>query len=194
MNKDEYNKFIYIIIFILLILILSNIGLFLRLNRLENAIISSNKELIEVIMSNSGSSVNHGLDVGTEAPDFALASVNDNTSIVLSHYLGSRVLLVFASPSCASCQDVYPKLKDFTEKRSDIVTIMISLGTEEENRNLVSQMNFNFPVLGWNNDVARNYQVPGTPFFYLIDEKGLITASGGSTTADNFDHFVNIGM
>jgi hypothetical protein len=53
--------------------------------------------------------------------------------------------------------------------------VMVSLeGSAEENRQLVEAQGFAFPVLARDDGVAQGYQVPGTPFFYVIDGEGMI--------------------
>jgi hypothetical protein len=58
---------------------------------------------------------------------------------------------------------------------------MISQGSTEENQQLVQIQSFAFPVLptvGWDSQVVVDYQVPGTPFFYVIDGEGVIANAG----------------
>jgi len=42
---------------------------------------------------------------------------------------------------------MYPRLKAFSENRPDIRVVMVSQGTAEENRQLVEEQGFGFPVL-----------------------------------------------
>ena len=51
---------------------------------------------------------------------------------------------------------------------------MISKGTDEENLAMIEENGFDFDVIRWDQDVVQSYQVPGTPFIYLIDENGNV--------------------
>jgi len=64
---------------------------------------------------------------------------------------------------------------------------MISRGTTDENRQLVEEQGFGFPVLTWQDTVAREYQVPGTPFFYVIDREGVIVNAGFAGTLEQLE-------
>ena len=52
---------------------------------------------------------------------------------------------------------------------------------------------FAFPVLsasGWDDPVMLEYAVPGTPFFYVIDEAGLIANADFATTLEQMEALV----
>lgn len=44
-----------------------------------------------------------------------------------------------------------------------------------------------FPILMWEDAVARDYQVPGTPFFYVIDRDAMIANTGFAGTLDQLE-------
>ncbi|MBC8254987.1 MAG: hypothetical protein H8E35_13320 [Ardenticatenia bacterium] len=71
--------------------------------------------------------------------------------------------------------------------------MMISRGPVEENRQLVEEQGFDFPVLAWDDAVARDYQVPGTPFFYVIDREGMIANTGFAGTLEQLEVLVEGG-
>ncbi len=50
-----------------------------------------------------------------------------------------------------------------------------------------------FPILTWEDAVAREYQVPGTPFFYVIDRKGLIASKGFVGSLRELENLVEAG-
>ena len=73
---------------------------------------------------------------------------------------------------------------------------MISQGSVEENRQLVQDQGFAFPVLpasGWDDTVMVDYQVPGTPFFYVIDEEGLVANADFANTLEQLKALVGSG-
>ena len=91
---------------------------------------------------------------------------------------------------------MYPHLIAFSENRPDIQVVMISQGSAEENQQLAQEQGFAFPVLpvsGWDDEVMVDYQVPGTPFFYVIDREGVITSKGFANTLEQVKELVEGG-
>jgi len=85
---------------------------------------------------------------------------------------------------------MWPHLKTFSEREEGIQTVMISHGTADENRQLVEEQGFDFPVLAWDDAVVREYQIPGTPFFYVIDQEGMIANAGFANTPEQLEALV----
>ena len=136
-----------------------------------------------------------GLEVGTEAPDFTLLDTN-GSMVSLGGFAEQRVLLAFSSTHCSACKEMYPHLKAFSESREDVQVVMISQGSVEENQRLVQEQGFAFPVLtasGWDDEVMLDYQVPGVPFFYVIDEEGIIANAGFANTLEQLEALVERG-
>ena len=70
---------------------------------------------------------------------------------------------------------------------------MISQSSVEENRQLVQDQGFAFPVLpasGWDDPAMVEYAVPGTPFFYVIDEEGLVANADFANTLEQLKALV----
>ena len=49
------------------------------------------------------------------------------------------------------------------------------------------------PVSGWDDEVRGDYQVPGTPFFYVIDGEGVIANAGFAGTLEQLEALVEGG-
>lgn len=56
--------------------------------------------------------------------------------------------------------------------------MLISYGSEEENRELYQSEGLGIPILFGGRDVFEAYQVNRTPLFFLIDTEGEITDVG----------------
>jgi len=110
--------------------------------------------------------------------------------VSLDDFAGQRVLLAFSSPRCPACVEMYPHLKAFSEGREDVQVVMISRGSAEENRQLIEEGGFGFPVLTWDDEVARDYEIPGTPFFYVIDG-GVSINKGFANTLEQLEELVH---
>ena len=104
--------------------------------------------------------------------------------------LQREVLLVFSSMKCPACAEVWPHLKTFGEPVEDVQVVMISRGSAEENRQLMEEQGFDFPVLAGDDAVAQDYQAPRVPFFYVIDGKGMIANAGFAGTLEQLEALV----
>jgi peroxiredoxin len=120
----------------------------------------------------------HGLIVGADAPDFELPSL-DGPSVSLAEFRAQKVLLTFFNPDCGFCRDMVPDLLSLSPGGSDgrPVTVVVSMGTAERNRELFKNSPLSSRVLLQDGrEVAAQYQVGGTPMAYLIDQDGKIAS------------------
>ncbi len=85
---------------------------------------------------------------------------------------------------------MYPTIEGFAELHPEVTVLMVSNGSEEENRELGVREGFSFPILQWRDDVANQYEVPGVPFFYAIDEQGVIMSAGFASTLAQLENLV----
>ncbi|MFQ5813811.1 MAG: peroxiredoxin family protein, partial [Anaerolineae bacterium] len=84
----------------------------------------------------------------------------------------------------------------FSENRPDVQVVMISQGSAENNQQLVQAQGFAFPVLPlsvWDDEAMVDYQVPGTPFFYVIDGERVITNANFANTLEQLEALVEGG-
>jgi len=153
---------------IVILLMVAIIGLFLRMNKLELAVLGT---LASSQTERPGQEM--GLEIGELSPDFTLLDTEGST-VSLRDFEGRRILLAFSSTQCPACIRMYPHLKTFSESQQDMQTLMISLGPANENQQLAQVQGFSFPVLPVltrDAPVIQDYRVPGTPFFYVIDDQ-----------------------
>lgn len=181
MNKKIETQNWYIIA-ILALLVIANLGIFIRITRLENQL----NEILNPV------TIKVGLDTETVAPDFVLTNFN-NEVVNLSDYLGEKVFLVFSSTDCLYCKEFWPKIKEFQGNFPEVKIIMISKGTDEENLTMIKENDFNFDIFRWDEEMAQAYQVPGTPFIYLIGEDGVVQFSGFSEDLANIEQLIQKG-
>jgi hypothetical protein len=87
---------------------------------------------------------------------------------------------------------MYPHLRAFSEGHRDVQVVMISRGAVGENRQLVEGQGLGFPVLTWEDSVANEYQVPGTPYFYLIDGERSIVSKGGANSLEQLETLAKV--
>jgi methylamine dehydrogenase accessory protein MauD len=179
MSTDKTDTLLLLLMGIIILLLVANLGLFLRMNQLQSQVIQALQPLQRPT----------GLPAGTQAPSFRLADT-DGRLVSLPDFAGQRVLLAFSATTCPACQQMYPALRRFHESHPDIALLMISRGSSEENRRLVQNEGLTFPILTWEDDVVKAYQVPGTSYFYVIDGQGVIAAQGFTNSLEQLEEMV----
>jgi methylamine dehydrogenase accessory protein MauD len=165
-----------------LVLLVVNLGLFLRVNQLQERILGA----LEGGTPTSGPAPPAGLEDGVPAPELALETP-DGEPVDLREFQGSQLLVMFSSVTCPACQTMYPELALFAERNPQVPVLMISNGTPDENRTVAAEHDLGVTMAQWDDRVAHSYQVPGTPFFYVIDGEGVIRRSGFASTAADLE-------
>lgn len=183
-NDKKINILTSMLMAIVILLMIANGGLFIRMNQLQQRVLTA-------LSPSQGKSV--GLKIDTMAPDFTLVDTNGE-DVSLKNFSGHWVLLGFTSISCPVCKATYPYIKVFSEEASDIQVILVSRGTTEQNQQLMQEQAFDFPVLTNPEDLSQviiDFNVPGTPFFYVIDASGIIRAVGFANTLEQLHSMVD---
>jgi methylamine dehydrogenase accessory protein MauD len=118
-----------------------------------------------------------GLRSAKKAPEFTLPSISGD-DIELRHYAGRRLLLVFMQPGCGPCHDIVPELNRLHDA-GELKVIVIHNGDTEAVRGWVDQNRPRFSVAMQERfNLSKCYEVFATPYAFLIDERGVITARG----------------
>jgi methylamine dehydrogenase accessory protein MauD len=117
-----------------------------------------------------------GLPVGRIAPNFELQTVDgDTVSLDQLREPGLPVLLMFTSPSCGSCVEIFPNLRRWQQTLQERVTIaLISSGSAADNKSLVDDHGLERLLLQENMEVVEAYLIRGTPSAVLITPDGKI--------------------
>ncbi|HAL61465.1 MAG TPA: hypothetical protein DCP08_03550 [Chloroflexi bacterium] len=148
MNQTRTQVLLLMLMGVVILLMIAILGLFIRMNQLQQEVLAALEPLQAMRRA-------QGLEIGTEAPAFTLPDATGQM-VSLGDFAGQKVLLVFSSTQCPACAEVWPHLKTFSERGEDVQIVMISLGSPEENRQLVEEQGFGFPVLIWEDSVARD--------------------------------------
>ncbi len=184
MGESRTEVLLLLLTGIVLLLMVAIIGLFLRMNQLQREVLAALKPLRRVERP-------EGLPVGTRAPSFSLPDLSGR-SVSLEDFAARRLLLVFGSPQCPACQEMYPHLRAFAEGHPEVAVVMVSLGTAEESRRVAEEQGFGFPVLMGDEAVVQAYRVPGVPFAYGIDGEGVIRSGGFAGTQEEIEALVRV--
>jgi len=186
-NEPRLEVLLLLLMGIVILLMVAIIGLFIRMNQLQSQVLAAMGSFQAGAIGQE-----MGLEVGTQAPDFTLPAVSGKM-VSLDDFTGQKVLLAFSSTHCPACKEMYLHLKAFSESREDVQVVMVSRGSAEENRQLVEDQGFAFPVVAWEDAVAREYEVPGTPFFYVIDVERVIANADFANTLEQLEALVEGG-
>ena len=180
MTQSRTDTLLLMLMGVVVLLMIANIGLFLRMNQLQQEVLAALQPLQAM------SSRPEGLEIGTKAPQFTLPDT-EGRMVSLEDFAGREVLLLFSSIQCSACAEMYPYLGVFSQRHPDVAVLMLSRGSAEENQSLVEAQGYAFPILAWDNAVARDYQIPGVPFCYVIDGEGMIANAGFANTLEQLE-------
>ena len=120
-----------------------------------------------------------GLPVGSTAPEFTVHSLRSGAAVTLDSLLarGRPVALVFVSPGCGPCQEVFEDASRWQLALADDITVaFISEGDPADN--LVALQNGSGDLLmqdDW--EVGRVYEVRNTPTAVAISPDGRIASA-----------------
>lgn len=119
-----------------------------------------------------------GLPVGVAAPDFALSSVDGETvSLESLRDRGQPVLLVFASPWCGSCEELFPSIRRWQGSLAERLTIaIVSTGSVKDNEPLFETHQLETILLQEQSELIESYRIRGTPTAVLISVDGKIAS------------------
>ncbi len=120
-----------------------------------------------------------GTQVGNLAPDFQLQSL-DGQTVSLGNLRGKPVLINFWATRCPSCVSEMPYIQEVFEDKEwldkGLVILAVDIGESPSTvENFMQNHNLSFTVLlDIKQDVARRYNITGTPTTFFIDKDGII--------------------
>jgi cytochrome c biogenesis protein CcmG/thiol:disulfide interchange protein DsbE len=131
---------------------------------------------ISLLVSCIGCVVPVGSQVGDNAPDFTLSTL-DGSQFQLSAVKGKPVLLSFWTTGCGACIYQMPFLESARDEMGDEVEF-ITVDIMEDSYTVQALMNyydFSLPVaLDNDGTITESYNVIYTPTNVVIDEQGVI--------------------
>lgn len=112
-----------------------------------------------------------GLEVGSVAPSFALASVVSGQTLTLEALLapGRPVALVFVDPDCRPCRKMLPDVPRWTKEHVDRLTIVvITAGDPVAARRKAEEVGLPELLVQDRREVAEAYRTTATPSAVLV--------------------------
>lgn len=133
------------------------------------------EESAGIVWSEGAAKRSEQLSEGTNAPDFALPSVQGG-DIRLSSFKGQRVGLIFVTPTCPYCSELESHLVEYDLPKGSHL-VLVSPGTKDQVQQIVKTHALAIPVLVDSaGAVAQAYQVGGVPQLYVVSEEGTIAS------------------
>ena len=118
-----------------------------------------------------------GLRPGTRAPGFTLPTISGG-EVSLHRYANRKLLLVFMQPGCGPCHSIVPELNRLHDV-GEFPVLVIHNGATEAVREWIQQNRPHFSVAVQDHfGLSKRYEAFATPFAFLIDERGAISARG----------------
>ena len=147
-----------------------------RLDRLDTQLSAGVPGSPLTVAAAASSRTATGLQIGSPAPAFTLASL-DGRRVSLASLLALQetVALLFTNPNCGPCSALMPDVAAWQRQHSTSLTIaLISEGTVEENRAKSATHQLTHLLLQQEREVAETYHVWGTPAAVLVHADGTI--------------------
>jgi len=123
------------------------------------------------------SSAPPGLPVGAHAPEFALQSMDGEQVTLAALRARTPVLLVFASPYCPSCTEVFPAIRRWEQTLQQRLRIaVVTSGSAKENESLRKEHGLQTVLLQEDREMIVSYRIRSTPTAVLITSEGRIAS------------------
>ena len=126
------------------------------------------------------------LPPGSMAPDFSIPSIVEGDTVSLSHVLasGSYVIVDFWASWCGPCRAENPNVKKIYAKYHDKGLEIIGVSLDEDKQQwetAIDKLGIKWLQLsdlkGWENAVARQFDVNSIPYTIIVDNKGQTLAT-----------------
>lgn len=121
-----------------------------------------------------------GLQVGNQAPDFTLPTIEGNM-VSLSSFKGKKVILNFWATWCPPCRDEIPHMVKLYEKYKDddYVIVAVNMTSTESDidvvKTFVNDHDMTFPILlDEKGELVALYEMIGYPTSFFLDTDGVI--------------------
>ncbi|MDQ3928734.1 MAG: TlpA family protein disulfide reductase [Chloroflexota bacterium] len=133
-----------------------------------------------------------GLDLGAQAPDFALTDQYGNLQRP-ADYRGRPLLLLFGSPNCGPCKVLLPELHAWASDHPHVGVLWLNLASREENLRYAKEMGATLPMPAHTpaDGVVEHFKVRVTPFLFFLDEQGIVRAKGLANSREALDLYYN---
>ena len=117
-----------------------------------------------------------GSEIGYLAPDFRLET-EEGDVVVLSDFRGRPVFINFFAVWCGPCRFEMPEIESvYNSLGDDLVVLTVDVRESAERVKAYKELlGLTMPtVMDTHRQVATAYQVPGLPWTFILDDKGVV--------------------
>ena len=117
-----------------------------------------------------------GSEIGYLAPDFRLET-EEGDVVVLSDFRGRPVFINFFAVWCGPCRFEMPEIESvYNSLGDDLVVLTVDVRESVERVSAYKELlGLTMPtVMDTHRQVATAYQVPGLPWTFILDDKGVV--------------------
>jgi thiol-disulfide isomerase/thioredoxin len=116
-------------------------------------------------------------EVGKQAPDLSIQSLNGKGSYSLSSLQGKVVVVDFWATWCGPCKQSFPKLEEMSKKVGDKVEV-VGISVDDEKKGVVEfakEQGVTFAI-GWDegHTIASRWKVGTMPTTFILDASGKV--------------------
>jgi len=134
--------------------------------------------------------IDTGPAIGEKAPLLTLPTLGGGVGVIGQPLEpGTAQLLMFVSPDCPVCKKIIPLVKDFA-RAEKLQVLYVGDGRAEDQRRLVER--FQLDPLAFINspEVGMRFGVGKLPYAVLIDDAGIVVASGLVNSREHLESLV----
>lgn len=152
---------------------------------LKNTVEGKNiKKVLDKVKTNEkkNDTSSGAVEIGTVAPDFSAPSP-EGKDVSLKSALGKVTLIDFWASWCGPCRKENPNVvalyKEFHSKGLNIIGVSLDEKADKWKEAIAKdQLTWTHisNLKGWEDPIARRYNVDGIPATFLLDEKGVVIA------------------
>ncbi len=133
------------------------------------------------------------IDIGKQAPDFELYTIDRNKFVLSEHFRKKPVYLVFWATWCPVCRAEIPALIKIHQQFGEAITFLaINVGQDDSIKKVRKyQEDYQLPyklAFDQGSIISRMYGVVGTPWQVIIDVNGKIRYRGSHTPENLEQH------
>jgi methylamine dehydrogenase accessory protein MauD len=130
-----------------------------------------------------------GPALGELPPEFDLEDIDGTVQHIGGP--GRAQLLLFVSPGCMTCEQVLPGVSAVADKGRLTPFVLTDVDAHESARTL-RHKRLGVPVVPAS-EAARTYEVPGTPYLVMLDERGIVRAKGTVNNLEQMEGLIDTG-
>ena len=126
-----------------------------------------------------------------QSPPHADVVAMDGSPLTIGGPSPARVLM-FVSPGCLVCEQVLPALPVLA-RTSKLEAIVVTDVDEAETKTAFGSKGLGLPVVS-SREVMQSYQVPGTPYVVVMDDRGLVRGKGTVNNLEQMEGLIETAL